>query len=144
MCNHLGLRGFWWGYGGFRGITLCSGGLRGVPGDSGGFPGRSRGFQGDSGGFGVGSGSYRHPFNLGKTAFKLKRLSNSWFLLLEQRFLFGEIRHYYKETRFLKTVPIWPCSSVGRATVIYSGGHGIESHRGQRFFLFLRVGPFPF
>ena len=37
-----------------------------------------------------------------------------------------------------------PCSSVGKATVICSGGRMFEPHRGQRFFLFLRVGPFPF
>ena len=34
--------------------------------------------------------------------------------------------------------------SVGRATVICFGGRGCEYRRGQRFFLFLRVGPFPF
>ena len=45
-----------------------------------------------------------------------------------------------------RSAPIWSCSSVGRATVIcYSdGSRGFESNRGQRYFLFLRVGPFPF
>ena len=43
---------------------------------------------------------------------------------------------------FPQTAPIWPCSSVGRATVICSGGRGFEPHRGQRFFLFLRVAYF--
>ena len=38
---------------------------------------------------------------------------------------------------------IWPCSSVGRVTVIYSGDRWFESHQGQRFF-FLHMGPFPF
>ena len=28
--------------------------------------------------------------------------------------------------------------------MICAGGRGSESHRGQRFFLFLHVGPFPF
>ena len=36
------------------------------------------------------------------------------------------------------------CSSVGRATVIYFEDRGFESRRDQRFFLFLRVVPFPF
>ena len=35
-----------------------------------------------------------------------------------------------------RPAPIWPRSSVGRATVICSGAHGFESHRGQRFFSF--------
>lgn len=30
--------------------------------------------------------------------------------------------------------PIWPCGSVGRATVICSGGRGLEPRWGQRFF----------
>ena len=44
----------------------------------------------------------------------------------------------------IRTVPICPCSSVGRATVICSGGRGFELHRGKAFFLFFLVGPFPF
>ena len=36
------------------------------------------------------------------------------------------------------------CSSVGRATVINTMGHGFEPHRGQKLFLFLPVGRFPF
>ena len=31
---------------------------------------------------------------------------------------------------------IWPCSSVGRVTVICSGGREVESHRGKRIFPF--------
>ena len=42
---------------------------------------------------------------------------------------------------FPRPAPIWPCSSVGRALVICSGGREFESQRGQRFFLFDRVGP---
>ena len=45
---------------------------------------------------------------------------------------------------FPRPAPIWPCSSVGRALVICSGGREFESQRGQRFFLFDPVGPFPF
>ena len=33
---------------------------------------------------------------------------------------------------FPRPASIWPCSSVGRATVICSGGRGFEPHRGQR------------
>ena len=42
----------------------------------------------------------------------------------------------------LRPAPIWPCSSVSRATVICCGGRGFEPHRGQRVFLFLHLGPF--
>ena len=45
---------------------------------------------------------------------------------------------------FPRPAPIWPCSSVGRAMVICSGGLGFDPHRGQRFSFFLRVGPFSF
>ena len=34
---------------------------------------------------------------------------------------------------FPRPAPIWPCSSIGRATVSCSGGRGFESLRGQRF-----------
>ena len=44
-----------WGSRGFRGITGCSGRLRGVLGDYGEFAGMGRG------GFRMGSGFYRHP-----------------------------------------------------------------------------------
>ena len=40
---------------------------------------------------------------------------------------------------FTRRAPSWPCSLVGRATVICSGGRGFECYR----ILFLRVGPFP-
>ena len=36
-----------------------------------------------------------------------------------------------------RPAPIWPCSSVGRATVVCSGGRGFESHLDQRFLLSL-------
>ena len=45
---------------------------------------------------------------------------------------------------FPQPAPIWPCSSFDRATVICSGSRRFEPHWGQRYFLFLRVGPFPF
>ena len=46
---------------------------------------------------------------------------------------------------FPRPAPIWPCSSVGRATVIRSGGRGFESHWGQiRMSVFSRVGRVPF
>ena len=35
-----------------------------------------------------------------------------------------------------RRVPIWPRSSVGRTTLICSGGRGFESHQGQIFFPF--------
>ena len=35
---------------------------------------------------------------------------------------------------FPRLVPIWPCSSVGKVTVIRSGGRGFEPHRGQILF----------
>ena len=38
----------------------------------------------------------------------------------------------------------WPCSSVGWAMVICSRGLGLDTHWGQRFFLFLSVWPFLF
>ena len=43
-----------------------------------------------------------------------------------------------------QTAPIWPCSSVGRTTVICSGGRGLESHQGQRFFSLSPCGPISF
>ena len=44
-----------------------------------------------------------------------------------------------EEVWLFLVAPIWPCSSVGRAKVICSGGRGFEPHRGQRFFFaFLR------
>ena len=33
-----------------------------------------------------------------------------------------------------RPAPIWPCSSIGRATMICSGVRGFVSHRGLRFF----------
>ena len=36
-----------------------------------------------------------------------------------------------------RPAPIWPCSSVGRDTMICSGGRGFKNHRGKRLFLFL-------
>ena len=42
---------------------------------------------------------------------------------------------------FPQPAPIWPCSSVGRATVICSWGRGFESQRGQRFFSLSPCGP---
>ena len=38
---------------------------------------------------------------------------------------------------FPRPAPVWPCSSVGRATLICSGGRGFESHRDQSEALFL-------
>ena len=38
---------------------------------------------------------------------------------------------------FPRPAPIWPCSLVGKATVICSRGHEFEPHRGQRFFFYL-------
>ena len=43
-----------------------------------------------------------------------------------------------------RPTPIWPCSSVGRVTMTGSGGGGFKFHQGQRIFLSLRVGQFPF
>ena len=45
---------------------------------------------------------------------------------------------------FPRPAPIWPCSSVGRATVICSRGRGFESHRCQRFFLLSPCGSISF
>ena len=45
---------------------------------------------------------------------------------------------------FPRPAPIWPSSSVGRATVICSVDCKFEPHRGQKYFVFPRVGPFLF
>ena len=42
----------------------------------------------------------------------------------------------YHDLNFPRPAPIWPCSPVGRATVICSGGRGFESRRDQRLFSF--------
>ena len=36
-----------------------------------------------------------------------------------------------------RLAPVWPRSSVGRAMVMKYGGHGFDSHQGQRCFLCL-------
>ena len=38
---------------------------------------------------------------------------------------------------FPRPAPVWPCSSVGRATVTCSEGRGFKPHQGQRFILLL-------
>ena len=45
---------------------------------------------------------------------------------------------------FPRPAPIWPCISVGRATVICSRGRRFESRQGQRFFLFTPCEPISF
>ena len=47
--------------------------------------------------------------------------------------------YHLNDLNFPRPTPISPCSSVGRATVICSGGRGFQSHQGQRFFLFCSV-----